>query len=622
MIPVAWALSLFSALCACGGDDEPNGDPESDEGARGGGAEPSAADPNVGESDGSEPATGSVGEGDASEGSPSAGSASEGNAAENDAALDPADRVETAAPPAVSPEPAVAPPTPSLAWVPCGDDFECADARVPRDYAEPLGPQYRVAVTRLPARDSARRIGPLFVNFGGPGGDAVATLQAVGADAFRTLSERFDLIAIDPRGVGRSEAAIDCRVDQETEGLYANPFLKPSNLDVNFWMARAERYVDACVQENLDVSRLVSTANVARDMDLVRAALGEEQLSYLGLSYGSFLGATYAALFPQSYRALVLDGALDADQYINRPSEGLREQSAAFEVALARFFQACEDDPDACSGFGGADPRQTFDELVSATNAFPVNVPGTGRVLDGDDILMGAVSALYNKASWSVLAESLAALENGDPRPLRAFADASYGREGDGTFAPITDRYFVLSAAEQTYSGDLDAMLASGAAAATDFEHFFWNTGYAELPLGLFPGRSSGIYNGPFVASTAAPSILVVATTNDPATPYQGSVRLVESLGNARLLTMIGDGHTAYGGNSPCIDSAVEAYLEAGVVPELGTECEQTVPFQALLSSDNRAAFSSTPIDGAPVTAERATSLASHLIVRGRLITF
>jgi pimeloyl-ACP methyl ester carboxylesterase len=275
-------------------------------------------------------------------------------------------------------------------------------------------------------------------DFGVPGGDAVATLQAVGADAFRTLSERFDLIAIDPRGVGRSEAAIDCRVDQETEGLYANPFLKPSNLDVSFWMARAERYVDACVQENLDVSRLVSTANVARDMDLVRAALGEERLSSLGLSYGSFLGATYAALFPQSYRALVLDGALDADQYINRPSEGLREQSAAFEVALGRFFQACEDDADACSGFGGADPRQTFDELVSATNASPVNVPGTGRVLDGDDILMGAVSALYNKASWSVLAESLAALENGDPRPLRAFADASYGREGDGTFAPIT----------------------------------------------------------------------------------------------------------------------------------------------------------------------------------------
>lgn len=532
---------------------------------------------------------------------------SEANAAASDAPLAPP--AEPPAPVPAAPPAAEPPPVPALEWVACGNGFECADALVPRDYADPRGPSYRVAVTRRPASDGARRIGPLFFNFGGPGGNAVQTLQAIGAGRFGSLAERFDLVAVDPRGVGRSEGAIDCGVDQETEGLYAQPYLTPETLDVDFWTARAEAYVEACVAASGDVAGLVSTANVARDMDLVRAALGDERLSYLGLSYGTFLGATYASLFPGNYRAMVLDGAVDADEYINRPSAALLAQSAAFEASLGRFLDACASDAAACFGFGAGDPRAAFDGLVAALNAEPLPVPGTGRLLDGGDILMGANAALYDAGSWVVLAAALAELELGAPARLRALADNAYGRRDDGSFEPLLDRYFVLGSAEQSYSSDRDALVALGESAFVESPHFFWNTGYAELAQGLFPVRSNGVYTGPFVAAPEALAILVVATTFDPATPYAGSERLVESLGNARLLTFAGDGHTAYGGNSPCIDDAVEAYLLEGVLPEAGTVCEPPAVSDAVRAGDAAAFIAAPELDrgppGVPLPARR-----------------
>lgn len=575
----AWAglASLVTGVVACGGHDAP----VAEVGAAAAPGEPAPAAPSL-----PEPPSPVV---------PAAVEEvpSEGNAAASDAPLAPP--AEPPAPdPAPDPPAAEPPPVPTLDWAPCENGFECADALVPRDYADPNGASYRVAVTRRPASDAARRIGPLFFNFGGPGGNAVQTLQAIGAGGFGPLGERFDLVAVDPRGVGRSEAAIDCGVDQEAEGLYAQPYLTPATLDVDTWTARAEAYVEACIEASGDVAGLVSTGNVARDMDLVRAALGDEQLSYLGFSYGTFLGATYASLFPGNYRAMVLDGAVDADEYINRPSAALRAQSVAFEVALGRFLDACASDGAACFGFGAGDPRAAFDGLVAALDASPLPVPGTGRVLDGADVLMGANGALYDKGSWLVLAAALAELELGAPARLRALADNAYGRRNDGSFEPLSDRYFVLGSAEQSYSSDLEALMALGESAFSESPHFFWNTGYAELPQGLFPVRSNGIYTGPFVAAPEALPILVVATTFDPATPYAGSEQLVESLGNARLLTLVGDGHTAYRGNSPCIDDAVEAYLLDEVLPEAGTECEQAVPFGAVRAG-GAAAFVATP---------------------------
>lgn len=422
-------------------------------------------------------------------------------------------------------------------------------------------------------------------------------------------------MAFDPRGTGASEGRIDCLVNQELDGLYAQPFLTPENLDVDAWTARSERYVAACVENEASASAVAATANVARDMELLRVALGDEPLSYLGFSYGTFLGATYAALFPHRYRALVLDGAVDPDVYINQPAEGLREQSAAFEIALQRFFDACAADPVACRGFGAGDPRAAYDELVAQATLSPLPVPGTQRTVDGDDLLFATVTLLYGKGSWNTLAAALAALAGGDPAPVRQLADAAYGRNRDGSYDPGSDAYFVLGAAEQAFAGDRDVLRARGESVFAEASHFFFNLGYSELPYALFPIRSTGVFRGPFVASADAPPILVVGTTFDPATPYAGARAMVEQLGNARLLTMQGDGHCAYGGNSSCIDASVEAYLIEGRLPEAGAECQQQVPFGNPQNAAFTAADAVMPARDVPVPVGRE---ATRILYRGR----
>jgi pimeloyl-ACP methyl ester carboxylesterase len=495
-------------------------------------------------------------------------------------------------------EVAAAPPIPSLNWADCGEGFQCATAAVPRDYSRPRGPSLNLAVTRLPARNVAQRLGSLFVNFGGPGGTAVDSLQAFGALLFESLNERFDIVGFDPRGVGQSESPIDCQVNQETQGIYAQPFTTPQRLQG--FVARAHNYVDACVRNNSETTlRYASTANVARDMDALRAAVGDAKLSYLGFSYGTFLGATYASLFPANYRAIVLDGALDADQYINRPSEHLLVQTAGFERALDHFFQACAANQVACLGFGGNDPHAAFDDLVARADASPI--PATGddpRPVDGDDLIWVASNAIYSKQSWPGLAAALVAARDGDGTLVRQRTNNSYGRNPDGSFDAGLDRYFALSALEQRYpSSDVETYVAAGQASWEMFDHAFWNAGYSELPLGLFPIRAQGVFRGPFRVLASSPTILVVGTTYDPATPYREAIRLVAQLRNAQLLTMQGDGHTAYGGNSACIDAAVDAYLNQRTVPAAGTVCKQEVPFeqlqlQARVAEDRRAALS------------------------------
>jgi pimeloyl-ACP methyl ester carboxylesterase len=469
-----------------------------------------------------------------------------------------------------------------LSWKACGEEgFQCATARLPRDYDRPGGRKLEIAVTRLPATGPERRIGSLFVNFGGPGGTTNDILRAIGKDLFGALTDRFDLVGFDPRGVGESSPSIDCKVNQETEGLYSTPFVTPDNLVIADWVARARRLADRCRELNADILPYVSTANVARDMDRLRQAVGDRKLNYLGFSYGTFLGATYASLFGKRYRALVLDGALDADQYVNRPTEGLFEQTQGFERALGRFFQACAAHQDVC-GFGGDDPWTAYDELLERMYAQPL--PATGEhpePVDGDDLITATFATLYAKQAWPDLATALVQAAAGDGTVVRQIVDSYYGLLPDGTYDPLTDRYFTIGAIEQRYPRDLDVFLDAGRRSFALFDHFWSNTGYVELPYALLGVKGRDVFRGPFRANPKATPTLVIGTTYDPATPYKGAKRLVADLGNARLLTMRGDGHTAFGGNSACIDAAVEMYLEDLVVPPAGTVCRQEVPFAA-----------------------------------------
>jgi len=472
-----------------------------------------------------------------------------------------------------------APETTKLTWEECGGGAECASLKVPRDYGHPGAGTFTLAITRLPAQDQANRVGALFVNFGGPGGTVVDTVQAIGADLWGAVNDRFDIVGIDPRGVGQTQPSVDCQVNQETEGIYSQPFVTPLNLDVDGLVAKDKNYIERCKKLNGSVLRYITTANTARDMDRVRAAMGDRKLNYFGFSYGTFLGATYASLFPNHYRAMVLDGPVDVDGWINRPMQNLREQSAGFERALGRFFQACAANRAFCR-FGGKDPWAAFDDLVAMASV--VAIPASGddpRPVDGDDILAAATLATYAKQFWPLLAEGLHDARGGDATLLRLLSDAFYGRNDDGTYDPGGDRYFLITAADQRYERGVQPYLDAGDESWGLFDYTWWNAGYVELNYGLYNPHPDSVYRGPFRAARSAPTMLEVATKYDPATPYRGALRTEAQLGNVRLLTMRGDGHTAYGGNSACIDAAVNTYIETLALPAEGTVCRQHVPF-------------------------------------------
>jgi pimeloyl-ACP methyl ester carboxylesterase len=484
--------------------------------------------------------------------------------------------------------PAASAQSPSLSFAPCGDaaGVTCTNVKAPLDYDRPAGPQVKLFVAKVAATDQAHKLGSLFINFGGPGGTTADYLEARAAGIFSAFHERYDIIGMDPRGVGQSTPSIDCKANQETQGIYSVPFPTPDNVSLAGLAAKDLRYIARCQRLNGPILEHVSTANVARDMDLIRAGLGERRLSYFGYSYGTFLGATYASLFPTHYKRMVLDGPVDATAYINTPEDDLSAQSDAFEREYGRFFQACARDQVACSGFGGDDPWDAYDQLVDRANASPI--PATSYAADprpvtGDDILIATSSELYDKAAWGDLAQRLAAAENGDGGPMRELTDGNYGYDPEtGTFDPISDRYFTIGASEQRYPRNPAHYLRTGKRSYDEHDHTWWNNGYVELNYALWPSRDRDAYAGPFRIPNSSPTPLVVATTYDPATPYRGAKALVRDLGNARLLTMRGDGHTAYPGNSPdCIDPAVEAYLNTGALPAAGTSCKQDVPFAA-----------------------------------------
>jgi pimeloyl-ACP methyl ester carboxylesterase len=484
--------------------------------------------------------------------------------------------------------PAASAATPKLNWEPCGDaGAECATATVPKDYGSPKQGTLKLAVAKSPAVDQEHKLGSLFFNFGGPGAPAAIYVEAFGRDLFPALNERFDIIGMDPRGVGDSQPSIDCHANQETEGFYSEPFQTPEIVDPPALFRKDRRYINRCLDDNPGILPFVSTANVARDMDGLRKAVGDSKLTYLGFSYGTYLGATYASLFPNRYRALVLDGPVDADNYANHPSSGLLEQTSGFERELGRFLQACAADQTACSGFGGTDPWDALDQLIDQADENPIQAPNYApdpRPITGDDIRGAAFAELYAKFLWGDLAKALADAANGDGSGIRRMIDEDwFGRDPDtGTYSSSTDKYFLITAADQTYSHrNLGQYFDLGDLAWGMFDHFYVNNGYAELNYGLYPVRGRDTFKGPFRVPRSSPTILVVDTTYDPATPYRGGKRLARDLGQTRLLTMRGDNHTAYLGNSACIDEKVEAYLINRELPPPKTSCKQEVPFEA-----------------------------------------
>ncbi len=494
---------------------------------------------------------------------------------------------------------------PALAWAPCPADpgapeaapaLECATYDVPLDYAHPGGGTATLALTRRPAADPAHRIGSLFLNPGGPGGSGTG-LPA--SDTFDALGQRFDLIGFDPRGVGASTPTIECADAGDLAGLFDAATTAPDPVEGPLGaLEEGRRFAASCEEASGELLNLVGTEYVARDLDLLRAAAGDEKLTYLGFSYGTYLGTVYADLFPDRVRAVTLDGAVDPNEYGRDLLSLLRKNYRESENALTSFLTWCAEDQKGCSGFGGDDPRAAFDALVSRLDEEPVEVVDADGQVQG---LLNGYTVVYlaylqlggGVPAWPGIGQGLAALTElpaqvGEDAgiPTNAVLLDSLGLaapnvvvecvDAGSTGSPITPQDFLDSS-----DIALDLAPTFGPALVSGPPSYDGANGAACAQWGTQDESSD--WEGDFRAEGAAP-VLVVGATQDPSTPYSGAVTLAATLDDAALLTRVGQGHTSYG-DSPCIRESVDAYLIEGTVPRRGVDDRCTDPSPAEILS-------------------------------------
>jgi pimeloyl-ACP methyl ester carboxylesterase len=453
-----------------------------------------------------------------------------------------------------------------LDWQACGD-LECATAVVPLDWDDPDGDTITLAVNRHQATGDT--IGSLLINPGGPGGSGIDALSSIALGRFGDeVVDRYDLIGFDPRGVGQS-TPVTCLDGPAMDVLTATDF----DYSTDEGIAAAEDAYGAlgaaCLAGTGPVLEHVDTVSAAKALDVLRAVLGDDTLTYVGYSYGTQLGATYAALFPDKVGRLVLDGALDPTLSSQELSAG---QAGGFENALRAYVADCQAGAD-CPLGGDVDTGMAqIKALLDRARQSPLDT-GTSRPLTGALAFTGIALPLYDEMSWPYLTMALtAALTSDDGSILLQLSDLYYDRSADGAYqSNSTSAFWSIGCADDRGTTDIARMRADAAAieqVAPTVGAWF---GYGGTLCAQWPVPEAGGLDD-YSAEGAAP-IVVIGTTNDPATPYAWAESLASTLSSGTLLTYEGEGHTAYGRSNSCILDAVDAYLVDGTVPADGTRC-------------------------------------------------
>lgn len=452
-------------------------------------------------------------------------------------------------------------------WVPCAggagpSGYQCADVSVPRDPEDLSKGTIAMAIDRRPA--SGSRIGSLLVNPGGPGVSGVDFLPDAVSYLNPDLLQRFDIVGFDPPGVGRT-APITCLDSAGLEDYYGTEPEPSTPAALSAYLDEFKKFDAGCQQRSGAELPYVSTVDAAMDMDVVRRALGDTALTYLGFSYGTLLGATYAGLYPTSIRAMVLDGAIDPALPVIK---GLDVQSAGLEGDLNSFFSWCGSDS-SCQWRTGSEPEQTFDALLNRVRSAPLPAHGTTRTVGSAALLYGTAWGLYSTNNWPYLGAALAAATNGDGTDILALFDSYTGREKDGSYSNEFEANTAINCLDAP-APSVAAVEAAAPAARQEAPVFGVANLYSELACSLWPVPATG-KPGPITAA-GSPPIVVVGTTGDPATPYSEAQALSSELQRGVLLTRVGEGHTAYPYSS-CIRSAVDTYLIDLKAPAAGTRC-------------------------------------------------
>jgi pimeloyl-ACP methyl ester carboxylesterase len=441
--------------------------------------------------------------------------------------------------------------------------FDCAKISVPLNYADPNGKKISIFVVRVHDK-TVKPIGSLLINPGGPGASGVETALGLVPQLDNTLLKHFDLLGFDPRGVG-SSTPVSCLTDAQKDTLNAaSPDVLTS---AGFTAAQKEwaGVAQACTSKYGSDLQYFNTVNTARDMDLIRQAVGDSKLNYLGFSYGTELGAQYLHLFPTHMRVAVLDGAVDP---LTSDITSFADQLEGFEKAFDQFAAYCRKTAP-CSSLG--DPRTAVAKVVAKAKASPIPSSTDPRKATTALVDTAVLSALYSRSTWPTLGSALISAEAGDAKGVLALAD-QYNERYNGQYTNLSDANTTISCNDSAAGQPTDATIRATAASwAKRFPIFgLWSAASLFSCQDWQKNRTVP----PLPTATTTPrKVLVIGNVHDPATPYQGAKNLTKTLGNAELLTWDGEGHTSYLEGSSCVDKDVNAYLIDETLPPAGTTC-------------------------------------------------
>jgi pimeloyl-ACP methyl ester carboxylesterase len=456
-------------------------------------------------------------------------------------------------------------------WKGCGGDFDCTKLKVPADYDNPGAGTLELDVVRVRAKDPK---GSLILNPGGPGGSGVEYARAARAVLTPQLADAYDVVGFDPRGVVNS-TPVDCIDDSKLDALFAADGTPDTPAEVADLAATSKLFGVGCKSKSPQVAPYMDTESAARDMDILRAVLGDEKLNYLGKSYGTYLGAQYAELFPDNVGRMVIDGVLPSSLDSDQITLG---QARAFDMVLRRFVEDCitkEDCPLPRDADAGVARIQQF---LADLDQNPI--PGTGdRMLTEALGTYAILSYLYFPPNdWDILRFGLDAAFQGDGSVLMDMMDDRIQRNPDGTFANNgNEAFYAVSCLDRPAVGGVDHAAALAEKWAAEAPVFGPYMAWGNLPCWQWPmgaGTAEAAGAPPVFRAQGSAPILVVSTKYDPATPYEWGVQVADELDNATLLTYDGDGHTAYTSGSSCIDRAVDAFFMDGTIPAEGTVCK------------------------------------------------
>jgi pimeloyl-ACP methyl ester carboxylesterase len=452
----------------------------------------------------------------------------------------------------------------TIEWTALSDRVDEGWLTVPLDYGDPRGDTIDLYVVRHRA-DPDRTVGPLLANRGGPGADGAVLALSARSFFDDAIVDNFDVIGWDPRGTGRSEGAVDCIDDAEYDRFYSEADITPDDAaERQAIVDLAEEFAASCI-ERVPTLQYVGTNSSARDMDAIRRALGAEQVSYFGFSYGSELGGVWATLFPTTVRAAVFDGAADPAA---RSLEVTLQQGAGFEAALDTFLERCAADS-SCAFHNDGDPAGAFDRLMASLDESPIPSVA-GRVPANRAVAVIAVAqAMYSDSYWPAFERALEDAAAGDGAGLLALHDLYYDRGEDGSYPNLIEAFQVINCAddpERLSVDEADDLVEQRLEVAPRvFPYTTGSYGCTFFPEALDPRIE--------ITGAGAGPIVVVGTTGDPATPLGSSRAMADALEDGRLVVVEGDEHTGYRG-SDCVQDIVHEYLLQLVAPADGTRCD------------------------------------------------